>query len=72
MWELDENVLCQSPVYINALHLATIYNESGKKAPQTEENQSKFNINTANTLVDAVARSCLLSHRANISEWLTK
>lgn len=57
MWELDESLLCQSHVYIKALHLANSYNQSGEKAHLTEENQSKFNINTENTSMAAVARS---------------
>lgn len=57
MWELDESLLCQSLVYIKAVHLASISNQSGEKAQATQKNQSKFNINTASTFMDAVARS---------------
>lgn len=60
MWELDESLLCRSLVYIKSLQLANGCHQSGEKAHQTEENQSKFNINTANTFADAAARSSCL------------
>lgn len=60
MWELDESLLCQSLVYIKSPQVANGCNQSGEKAHQTEQNQSKFNINTANTFADAAARSSCL------------
>lgn len=50
MWEFDESLLCQSSVYIKAMHLPRSSSQSGEKAHPIQKNQSEFNINTESTL----------------------